>query len=189
MNWLDSNGSGVTVLLELVRIFSRIYSNPKTRPPTNLVFLLSAAGKWNYYGTKRWLEDQVQADVGIFISTNKTIVWVIKTWFFFAKGSNSELLADVSFVACLDSIGGGRNNNSQLYLHVSKPHKDDTPAGKFFNNLKSIASEVFLIFDFGASKLFIVMNTFLCWTSYDSSQPLRRTDHLYPLKQEVHHKI
>jgi len=110
----DSNGSGVTVLLELVRIFSKIYSNPKTRPPTNLVFLLSAAGKWNFYGTKRWLEEQ---------------------------GSNSELLADVSFVACLDSLGGGRNNHSQLYLHVSKPHKDDTPAGKFFNNLRTIASE------------------------------------------------
>jgi hypothetical protein len=49
----------VTVLLELARIFGRLYRDPKTRPQLNLVFVLSAAGKWNFFGTKKWLEDHL----------------------------------------------------------------------------------------------------------------------------------
>lgn len=29
----DSNGSGVTILLELVRLFQKLYSNPHSQPP------------------------------------------------------------------------------------------------------------------------------------------------------------
>ena len=60
----DSNGSGVTILLELARIFGRLYRDTKTRPQLNLVLLLSAAGKWNYFGSKRWLEDHLDQVMG-----------------------------------------------------------------------------------------------------------------------------
>ena len=62
----DSNGSGVTILLELARIFGRLYRDAKTRPPLNLVFLLSAAGKWNFFGTKKWLEDHLDQVQNLF---------------------------------------------------------------------------------------------------------------------------
>jgi Zn-dependent M28 family amino/carboxypeptidase len=48
----DSNGSGVVALLEIARLFSRLYSNPKTRGKYNLLFGLTSGGPYNYNGTK-----------------------------------------------------------------------------------------------------------------------------------------
>jgi hypothetical protein len=55
----DSNGSGVSMLLELVRLFSHLYANPKSHAHYDIIFLLSGAGKLNYQGSKKWLEDQL----------------------------------------------------------------------------------------------------------------------------------
>ena len=56
----DSNGSGVTALLELMRIFSRLF-NTSSRPHYNIGFLLSGSGKLNYFGTKKWLEEMKES--------------------------------------------------------------------------------------------------------------------------------
>lgn len=49
----NSSGSGVAALLELLRLFSRLYQNPKTRPRFNLLFALTSGGPFNYDGTKQ----------------------------------------------------------------------------------------------------------------------------------------
>ncbi|KAK6163560.1 hypothetical protein DH2020_000424 [Rehmannia glutinosa] len=51
----DSNGSGVVALLELARLFSILYSSPKTRGRYNLLFVLTSGGPYNYNGTHKWL--------------------------------------------------------------------------------------------------------------------------------------
>ncbi|KAH6789775.1 M28 Zn-peptidase nicastrin [Perilla frutescens var. frutescens] len=51
----DSNGSGVVALLEIARLFSILYSNPKTRGRYNLLFALTSGGPYNYNGTQKWL--------------------------------------------------------------------------------------------------------------------------------------
>ncbi|XP_070018488.1 uncharacterized protein [Nicotiana sylvestris] len=51
----DSNGSGVVALLEIARLFSVLYSNPKTRGRYNLLFGLTSGGPYNYNGTQKWL--------------------------------------------------------------------------------------------------------------------------------------
>ncbi|KAF5181474.1 Nicalin [Thalictrum thalictroides] len=51
----DSNGGGVVALLEIARLFSRLYSNPKTRGRYNLLFGLTSGGPYNYNGTLKWL--------------------------------------------------------------------------------------------------------------------------------------
>ncbi|XVF73705.1 hypothetical protein PTKIN_Ptkin13bG0004200 [Pterospermum kingtungense] len=51
----DSNGSGIVVLLEIARLFSLLYSNPKTRGRYNLLFGLTSDGPYNYNGTQKWL--------------------------------------------------------------------------------------------------------------------------------------
>lgn len=56
----DSNGSGVIALLELARLFSKLYTNSRTHAKYNLIFLLSGGGKFNYQGTKRWIEDNIE---------------------------------------------------------------------------------------------------------------------------------
>ncbi|WKX89500.1 hypothetical protein Q1695_008843 [Nippostrongylus brasiliensis] len=53
----DSNGSGVVVLLELLAIFRKLYDKASTRPPFNLVFVWTAAGKYNYQGARQFIED------------------------------------------------------------------------------------------------------------------------------------
>ncbi|RZR88682.1 hypothetical protein BHM03_00016308 [Ensete ventricosum] len=56
----DSNGSGVVALLEIARLFSRLYSSPKTRGRYNLLFGLTSGGPYNYNGTMKvaWEHEQ-----------------------------------------------------------------------------------------------------------------------------------
>lgn len=103
---VDSNGSGVAILLELARIFGKMYASSRSRPPMGLAFLLSSGGAMNYFGTKKWLEHHLDHD------------------------SQFELLSDVPFVTCLDTLAG-----KDLKMHVSKPPKADSHAGKFLANL------------------------------------------------------
>ncbi|XP_036441943.1 nicalin-1 isoform X4 [Colossoma macropomum] len=109
----DSNGSGVAVLLELARLFSRLYSHKRTQAGYNLLFFLSGGGKFNYQGTKRWLEDNLDH-------------------------TESSLLQDnVAFVLCLDTLGNG----DSLHLHVSKPPKEGSPQHALLKELQTVVSE------------------------------------------------
>ncbi|KAL2507426.1 Nicalin [Forsythia ovata] len=51
----DSSGSGVVAVLEIARLFSILYSNPKTRGRYNLLFGMTSGGPYNYNGTQKWL--------------------------------------------------------------------------------------------------------------------------------------
>jgi len=110
----DDNGSGVVAILELARLFSRLYSDSRMQARYNLVFFLSGAGKFNYQGTKRWLEDNLD-------------------------NPETSVLSDVDYVLCLDSIG--RTDN--LFLHVSKPPKEGTPAYALVEEFKAVAEAIF----------------------------------------------
>ncbi|XP_013162515.1 PREDICTED: nicalin-1 [Papilio xuthus] len=90
----DSNASGAVAVLELARIFSRLYSSVAVRGAPSLLFVLTSVGhSLNYFATKKWLEEQLDV-------------------------TDASLLQDVSFVLCLDSI-----SSENLNLHVSKPPK------------------------------------------------------------------
>ncbi|RUS85048.1 hypothetical protein EGW08_007185 [Elysia chlorotica] len=110
----DSNGSGMIMLLELARLFSKLYTNSRTHAKYNLVFLLSGGGKFNYQGSKRWIEDNFEAAEG-------------------------NILNDVAFVLCLDSLGSSDNLN----LHVSKPPRDDSAGGQFYKHLNEVSKSHF----------------------------------------------
>ncbi|KAF7202939.1 BOS complex subunit ncln isoform X2 [Nothobranchius furzeri] len=106
----DSNGSGVSMLLELSRLFSKLYTYKRTHAAYNLLFFVSGGGKFNYQGTKRWLEDNLDH-------------------------TDSSLLQDnVAFVLCLDTLGNG----DSLYLHVSKPPKEGTPQYSLLKELEMV---------------------------------------------------
>ncbi|KAK9409029.1 nicalin [Crotalus adamanteus] len=111
----DSNGSGVAVLLELARLFSRLYTYKRTHAAYNLLFFASGGGKFNYQGTKRWLEDNLDH-------------------------TDFSLLQDnVAFVLCLDTLGRG----SSLHLHVSKPPKEGTLQHTFLKELEQVVAHHF----------------------------------------------
>ncbi|CAH0550977.1 unnamed protein product [Brassicogethes aeneus] len=106
----DSNGSGVIILLELVRLFSHLYSDQKTRGKYNILFILSGGGKLNYAGSKKWLEDQIESNEG-------------------------SIIQEASFVMCLDTLAAG----DTLYMHVSKPPKEGSHSSQFLKDLKASA--------------------------------------------------
>lgn len=108
----DSNGSGVSMLLELARLFSKLYTYKRTHAAYNLLFFVSGGGKFNYQGTKRWLEDNLDH-------------------------TDSSLLQDnVAFVLCLDTLGNG----DSMHLHVSKPPKEGTPQHTLLKELEMVVS-------------------------------------------------
>ncbi|CAG9795916.1 unnamed protein product [Diatraea saccharalis] len=91
----DSNASGAVAVLELARIFSRLYSSASTRGGPSLLFVLTATGhSLNYFSIKKWLEEHLDS-------------------------ADASLLQDVSFAMCLDSI----SSSGPLRMHVSKPPK------------------------------------------------------------------
>ncbi|RVE44369.1 hypothetical protein evm_010990 [Chilo suppressalis] len=94
----DSNASGAVAVLELARVFSRLYaggSGGAGRGAPSLLFVLTATGhSLNYFSIKKWLEEQLDS-------------------------ADASLLQDVSFAMCLDSI----SSSDQLTMHVSKPPK------------------------------------------------------------------
>ncbi|KAJ8717663.1 hypothetical protein PYW07_005593 [Mythimna separata] len=91
----DSNASGAVAVLELARIFSRLYSLSVVRGAPSLLFVLTSLGhSLNYFSAKKWLEEQLDS-------------------------ADASLLQDVSFVMCIDSISSSR----EMTMHVSKPPK------------------------------------------------------------------
>ncbi|XP_042366984.1 nicalin-1-like [Plectropomus leopardus] len=111
----DSNGSGVTILLELARLFQKLYSSSSTRPPYHLMFSLTGGGKYNFLGTKRWIEENLD------------------------HAETSLLHDNVAFVLCFDTLGNG----DELYMHVSRPPKPDAPMHAFIQQLEEVVSSRF----------------------------------------------
>ncbi|VDP89357.1 unnamed protein product [Echinostoma caproni] len=110
----DANGSGVVALLELARIFSRFYADASTTPKYDLVFLLSGGGKFNFMGTKRWLDQKIEDTTGL------------------------AMLDAVTQVLCLEGIGTARFG-SDLHVHLSRPPKDGSFSQRLVNSLKLAA--------------------------------------------------
>ncbi|KAM9800076.1 BOS complex subunit ncln-like isoform 2-T4 [Syngnathus typhle] len=111
----DSNGSGVIILLELARLFQILYSSSSTRPRYHLLFSLTGGGKHNFLGTKKWIEENLDH-------------------------AESSLLHDnVAFVLCLDTLANG----DELYMHVSRPPKSDSPMYAFIQHLEQVVSSRF----------------------------------------------
>lgn len=76
----DANGSGMIAILQLARMFSKLYAGSRQQGRYNLMFVLTAAGKVDYAGTRYWLEQ-----------------------------TDSRLLDSIEFALCLDSIGNGKS--------------------------------------------------------------------------------
>nr|XP_015217074.1 PREDICTED: nicalin-1-like isoform X1 [Lepisosteus oculatus]XP_015217082.1 PREDICTED: nicalin-1-like isoform X1 [Lepisosteus oculatus] len=117
----DSNASGVAVLLELVRLFHRLYSDAHSQARYNILFSLTGGGKYNYQGTKRWIEENLD------------------------HTESSLLHENVAFVLCLDTLANGEG----LYLHVSRPPKPGTIQHAFIQELDQVISSRFPSVKFG----------------------------------------
>ncbi|XP_077346687.1 BOS complex subunit ncln-like [Lithobates pipiens] len=133
----DSNGSGVSMLLEMVRLFHLLYSDWRTQPRYNMVFALTGGGKFNYHGSKRWLEEHLD------------------------HSETSVLHENVAFVLCLDTLANG----DSLHLHVSRPPQEGSTQWEVLRQLQLVTQSppfLGLNFSFIHKKINLGEN-FLAW--------------------------
>jgi len=77
---MNTNGSGLIALLELIRIFKKLFEAYGNSAKYDLMFLLTPTGSLNYKGTDAFLNDLAE-----------------------------NLGMNIAFSLCLDSIGQGNN--------------------------------------------------------------------------------
>ncbi|KAL5229582.1 hypothetical protein ABZP36_028358 [Zizania latifolia] len=94
----DSNGSGAVALLEIARLFSRLYSNPKTRGKYNLLFGLTSGGPYNYNGTNKWLrsfDQRVRESIDYAICLNSVGSWNNELWMHVSKPPENPYIKQI----------------------------------------------------------------------------------------------
>ncbi|KAI5592684.1 hypothetical protein BDE02_04G170000 [Populus trichocarpa] len=114
----DSNGSGIVALLEIARLFSLLYSNPKTRGRYNLLFGLTSGGPYNYNGTHKWLRsfDQRQREsIDYAICLNSIGSWDNKLWIHVSKPPENAFIKQI--------FEGFSTVAEELGIEVSLKHK------------------------------------------------------------------
>ncbi|MQL77672.1 hypothetical protein Taro_010087 [Colocasia esculenta] len=94
----DSNGSGVVALLEVARLFSRLYSSPRTRGRYNLLFGLTSGGPYNYNGTLKWLrsfDQRLRESIDYAICLNSIGSWNDELWMHVSKPPENSYIKQV----------------------------------------------------------------------------------------------
>ncbi|XP_066262582.1 BOS complex subunit NCLN [Euwallacea similis] len=130
----DANGSGVIVMLELIRLLSGLYADSKTRGKYNIVFVLAGGGKVNFQGSKKWLEEQLDSSEG-------------------------SLIQDASFVLCLDTLTA----SDTIFMHVSKPPKEGSSSSIFYRFLKTAGENFSSVAIEGVHKKINLADDILAW--------------------------
>ncbi|KAF0899554.1 hypothetical protein E2562_020760 [Oryza meyeriana var. granulata] len=121
----DSNGSGAVALLEIARLFSRLYSNPKTRGKYNLLFGLTSGGPYNYNGTNKWLrsfDQRVRESIDYAICLNSVGSWENELWMHVSKPPENpyikQIFEDLSDVSKEMGVSVGIKHKK---INVSNP--------------------------------------------------------------------
>ncbi|KAL9252189.1 BOS complex subunit ncln-like protein [Drosera capensis] len=121
----DSNGSGVVALLEIARLFSLLYSNPKTRGRYNLLFALTSGGPYNYNGTQKWLrglDQRVRESIDYAICLNSIGSWDNELWIHVSKPPENAFVKQI-FEGFSDVAGdlGFKVDLKHKKINISNP--------------------------------------------------------------------
>ncbi|OAY38231.1 nicalin-1 [Manihot esculenta] len=114
----DSNGSGIVALLEIARLFSLLYSNPKTRGRYNLLFGFTSGGPYNYNGTQKWLrsfDQRLRESIDYAICLNSIGSWDNELWIHVSKPPENAYIKQI--------FEGLSNVANELGFEVGLKHK------------------------------------------------------------------
>lgn len=126
---VDSNGSGIIILLELIRIISKLYENYESMIKYDILFVLTSAGNENFKGTDIFLNN--------------------------LEPSISE---NLQYVLCLDSLGN-LNDDNNLYLHLSRhPREYEVTPNKLYNIFNMTAKNMNITLNYIKKKVFLTDN-------------------------------
>ncbi|OWA50521.1 Nicalin-1 [Hypsibius exemplaris] len=109
----NSDASGVAVILETIRVLEKLFKSQKSPPKSDIMVLVSGAGKFNYFGTKKWLDET-------------------------AEGSDAALLTRIQYAVCLDGVG----KSDQLRAFVSRPPREGSASFRVLEALNFTATDM-----------------------------------------------
>ena len=123
---MNSNGSGIIALLELIRIISKFYENYENVIKYDILFLLTSGGNENFNGTE-----------------------------YFISNLDSSISENFQYVLCLDSIGS-LNNNNNLYLHLSRyPREYENTPNRLYGIFNRTAKNMNINLTYIKKKIFL----------------------------------
>jgi len=134
----DLNASGAVALLEVARLFSRLYADVQASSNKyNIIFVVTGGDRLNFAGTKSWL-----------------------------RSIDSRIIESMDFALCLERLAGSSgsgsdSDSSPLYLHVSKPAKT-AELQSLYGRFTSTAAELSIPFEVVHRKINI-SNPFIYW--------------------------
>ena len=109
----QGSGSAAAALLEVARLFQKLYAEHSHTPTTSVAFMLSAGSHLNFVGSRAWL-----------------------------TSADPKLLSAVSFVLCLDSLVTDPLDRAEdegpnhLFLHTARP-PDDASVAPLYGRFKA----------------------------------------------------
>ena len=132
-NGINSNGSGLIALMELIRILSKFYENYQNVIKHDILFVMTSAGNLNFEGTNQFLNS---IEPGI-----------------------SE---NLQYVLCLDSLGS-LNQNDDLYLHLSRfPKEHEMTPNKIYKIFNTTSQNMNFNLIYDKKKVFL-SNKYVPW--------------------------
>lgn len=156
-------------------------------PRFNLIFLLTTEGKFNYHGIKKWIEEHSETtdcNIGLICQIKSSFVSYWNYYHSYDLVAGKVDLDDVQFAICLDSIGkvslvsqenneeeegeevkesgSVRNEENQLFVHVSRPPKEGQATFDFLRSLERVANKTSTRYDMIHKKINLA-NDMLAW--------------------------
>lgn len=123
---VNSNGSGILVLLELIRIISKLYENYENIIKYDILFVLTSAGNENFKGT----------DI-------------------FLNNLEPSINENLQYVLCLDSLGS-LDNEDNLYLHISRfPREYEVTPNKLYNIFNNTSKNLDIKLNYVKKKVYL----------------------------------
>ena len=123
---VNSNGSGVIAMLELIRILSKFYENYPSIIKYDLLFVFTSAGDVNFEGARHFIDN--------------------------LEPSISE---NLQYVLCLDSLASMTKSN-EIFMHISRfPKEHEMSTNKLYYIFNSTSKNMGLNLTYVRKKVFL----------------------------------
>ena len=122
---INSNGSGIVALLELVRILSKFYENYENVMKYDILFVLTSAGNLNFEGTQKFIDSL-----------------------------DPSIQENLHYVLCLDSLAGLSKDDLFLHISRS-PKENEEEANRLYKIFSATAENMNLPLNYAKKKVFL----------------------------------
>jgi len=125
---INSNGSGIVALLELIRILSKFYENYENVIKYDILFVLTSAGNLNFEGTQKFIDSL-----------------------------DPSIYENLHYVLCLDSLASIDKDDLFLHIS-RLPKENEEEANRLYKIFSATAENMNLPLNYAKKKVFLTNN-------------------------------